>query len=64
MYFVIGMAYAKCQITAGNFLPHQGFVYLSVNDKDKHFNNTFVQKLLDLVFKLFATGRTAETLNS
>ena len=35
--FDFGMAYAKSQISAGNFLPKQGSVFISVNDKDKPF---------------------------
>src|SRR5210317_364683 len=62
--FDFGMAYAKSQISAGNFLPKQGSVFISVNDKDKPFIKTFAKKLLDLGFKLFATGRTADTLNA
>ena len=32
-----GMAYAKSQISAGNILPKEGSVFISVNDKDKPY---------------------------
>ncbi len=57
-----GMAYAKSQISAGNTLPKEGMVFISVNDKDKPFIKNFAKKLFDLGFEILATGRTAETL--
>jgi carbamoyl-phosphate synthase large subunit len=59
-----GMAYAKSQISAGNTLPKEGTVFISVNDKDKPHIKNFVKKLLDLGFSLLATNSTAEILNS
>jgi len=57
-----GMAFAKSQISAGNILPKEGVVFISVNDKDKPFIKKFAKKLFDVGFEILATGRTAETL--
>ena len=57
-----GMAFAKSQISAGNILPKEGVVFISVNDKDKPFIKKFAKKLFDAGFEILATGRTAETL--
>jgi len=57
-----GMAFAKSQISAGNILPREGVVFISVNDKDKPFIKKFAKKLFDVGFEILATGRTAETL--
>ena len=57
-----GMAFAKSQISAGNVLPKEGVVFISVNDKDKPYIKKFAKKLYDLGFEILATGRTAETL--
>ena len=59
-----GMAYAKSQISAGNTLPKEGTVFISVNDKDKPHIKNFAKKLANLGFALLATNSTAEILNS
>ena len=59
-----GMAYAKSQISAGNTLPKEGTVFISVNDKDKPHIKNFAKKLAKLGFTLLATNSTAEILNS
>ena len=61
--FDFGMAYAKSQISAGNTLPKEGVVFISVNDKDKPLIKNFAKKLLNLGFEILATGRTADILN-
>lgn len=38
-----GMAYAKSQISAGNTLPKEGVVFISVNDKDKPLIKNFAK---------------------
>ena len=58
-----GMAYAKSQISAGNTLPKEGVVFISVNDKDKPLIKNFAKKLSNLGFEILATGRTADILN-
>ncbi len=58
-----GMAYAKSQISAGNTLPKEGVVFISVNDKDKPLIKNFAKKLSNLGFEILATGKTADILN-
>jgi len=58
-----GMAYAKSQISAGNTLPKEGVVFISVNDKDKPLIKNFAKKLSNLGFEILATGKTANILN-
>jgi len=57
-----GMAYAKSQISAGNTLPKEGVVFISVNDKDKPLIKNFAKKLSNLGFEILATGKTADIL--
>ena len=40
----------KAKISAGNTLPKEGTVFISVNDKDKPHIKNFAKKLLDLGF--------------
>ena len=61
--FDFGMAYAKSQISAGNTLPKEGVIFISVNDKDKPLIKNFAKKLSNLGFEILATGRTADILN-
>jgi len=59
-----GSAYAKSQIAAGQKLPINGSVFISVKNQDKR-NIIFVaKKLADLGFKIVATSGTAEALKS
>jgi len=53
-----GMAYAKAQIAAFNPLPTTGNVFLSVADLDKNRTVPVARDLVDLGFKIFATGGT------
>ena len=53
-----GMAYAKAQIAAFNPLPTAGNVFLSVADLDKNRTVPVARDLVDLGFKIFATGGT------
>ncbi len=57
-----GMAYAKAQMAAGNSLPTEGTVFLSVNDHDKQNLLPTVQELVELGFSLKATRGTAAAL--
>ncbi len=59
-----GMAFAKSQMSAGNHLPTRGSAFISVKDEDKSKVCEFAKKLEDLNFKIFGTGRTADTLNN
>jgi len=57
-----GMAYAKAQIAAGNALPTEGTVFLSVNDRDKNTLVPTARELAELGFHLVATRGTAAHL--
>lgn len=59
-----GAAYAKSQLAAGQNLPVEGNVFISVRNQDKR-NIIFVaKKLFDLGFKIMATSGTADALRS
>jgi len=59
-----GVAYAKSQIAAGQRLPKNGNVFISVKNQDKR-NIVFIAKrLADLGFKIMATSGTADALKS
>ncbi len=59
-----GAAYAKSQIAAGQKLPKEGNVFISVKNQDKR-NIVFVtKKLADLGFNIMATSGTADALKS
>ncbi|MDE2411827.1 MAG: carbamoyl-phosphate synthase large subunit [Sphingomonadales bacterium] len=56
------MAFAKSQIGAGTKLPQGGTVFVSVKDGDKRVIVPAAQKLVELGFRLVATGGTAKYL--
>jgi carbamoyl-phosphate synthase large subunit len=58
----MGLAFAKSQIAAGNRVPTEGAVFISLNDRDKASAEELGRGLLALGFKLFATKGTAEVL--
>ena len=58
-----GMAFAKSQMSAGNDLPTKGSAFISVKDEDKKKVCEYAKQLYDFGFKIFGTGRTADTLN-
>ena len=58
-----GMAFAKSQMSAGNDLPTEGSAFISVKDEDKDKICEYAKSLFDIGFKIFGTGRTADTLN-
>ncbi len=58
----MGLAYAKSQIAAGNSMPLEGTVFLSLNDHDKGKMGGLGRELADLGFKIVATGGTAALL--
>src|SRR6185503_13537689 len=55
-------AFAKSQIAAGLSLPNKGTVFISVRDSDKDAIIEPVRRLLDMGFKVIATGGTASLL--
>ncbi len=57
-----GAAFLKAQRGAGNRLPREGTVFVSVNDHDKEQVIGIARRLTDLGFKLVATRGTCEAL--
>ncbi len=55
-------AFAKSQIAAGNVLPTEGKVFLSVKDSDKEALIPIAKELADIGFDLVATGGTCTKL--
>jgi len=58
----MGLAFAKSQIAAGNRVPMEGTVFLSLNERDKAQMGSLGNDLAGLGFKLMATKGTAEAL--
>ena len=58
----MGHAFAKSQIAAGNRIPSEGRVFLSLNGRDKAKMGTLGKDLIDLGFTLIATKGTAAAL--
>ncbi len=59
-----GGAFAKAQLAAGQRLPVQGTVFLSVNESDKRQVVPIARELAALGFKLLATRGTAAALRA
>ena len=57
-----GKAFAKSQMAAGNTLPLEGTVFVSVADRDKKFIPPIVKKLKEMGFEILATRGTREYL--
>jgi carbamoyl-phosphate synthase large subunit len=57
-----GMAYAKAELSAGNGLPREGQVMLTVNDRDKAKAAAIAARFAKLGFGLVATEGTARHL--
>ena len=57
-----GEAFAKAQIAAGQKLPTQGTVFLSVTDHDKPQVVDVAHRFVDMGFKLVATHGTADII--
>ena len=57
-----GLAYAKSQIAAGQFLPLKGRVFISVKDRDKRQAVLIARELEDLGFEILATRGTCSVL--
>jgi carbamoyl-phosphate synthase large subunit len=58
-----GRAYVKSQISAGQILPTEGTIFISVKDQDKPKIIPVARKLQKMKFKLIATKGTAEFLS-
>jgi carbamoyl-phosphate synthase large subunit len=59
-----GMAFAKSQAGAGNKLPSEGTVFLSLADRDKDAGIFAARRFFDLGFSIAATAGTARFLES
>jgi carbamoyl-phosphate synthase large subunit len=59
-----GLAFAKAQLAAGQKLPLQGTVFISVNDHDKRFLPSLAKDLTAAGLNLIATRGTAAALRS
>jgi carbamoyl-phosphate synthase large subunit len=59
-----GEAFAKAQIAAGQKLPTQGAVFISVTDHDKRHVAQVARKFVDMGFKLVATAGTADVIEA
>jgi carbamoyl-phosphate synthase large subunit len=59
-----GQAFAKAQLAAGQKLPRQGTLFLSVNDGDKRHLAQLGKDLASLGFKLLATRGTRAALRA
>ena len=57
-----GTAFMKSQIAAGQNLPLEGKIFVSVKDKDKRNIVYIIKKLADLGFQIVATTGTGEVL--
>lgn len=57
-----GKAYFKAQTAAGNDLPVEGDIFISVRDEDKPSIVPIAKKFEDMGFKIYATGGTKKTL--
>jgi carbamoyl-phosphate synthase large subunit len=57
-----GRAYAKSQIAAGQNLPRNGTVFVSVKDRDKRAIIMIARGLIDLGFQIVATHGTGKVL--
>src|SRR5437879_3339428 len=57
-----GEAFAKAQTAAGQKLPTQGTVFISVTDHDKTHVAEVARRFVDMGFKLVATTGTADML--
>jgi len=58
----MAQAFAKSQLAAGTVLPLEGTVFLSVKDRDKPEAIQVAKDLIEMGFKLVATGGTCKTL--
>ncbi len=59
-----GEAFAKAQIAAGQTLPMQGTIFISVNDHDKEGVVELARTFVEMGFHLVATHGTAEVLET
>src|SRR2546428_11271492 len=58
----LGRAYYKAMLAAGNPLPTQGAIYVTVRDEDKPTILPVVERLARIGLRIFATRGTAQFL--
>jgi carbamoyl-phosphate synthase large subunit len=58
----VAQAFLKSQLAAGTVLPTGGKVFLSVRDSDKEKLTPIARELIDMGFKIVATGGTCDYL--
>ncbi|MCK9181624.1 MAG: carbamoyl-phosphate synthase large subunit [Fibrobacteraceae bacterium] len=58
------MAYIKSQVGAGNYIPMQGNIFLSVKDEDQETVVPFAQRLAKMGFEIFSTRGTSTVLRN
>jgi len=58
----LGVAYMKAQIAAGQKIPSEGKVFISVNDRDKRSIVDIGKRIAALGYQIVATSGTAEVL--
>lgn len=59
-----GSAFLKAQLGAGTRLPHEGTVFISVNDQDKRSVAEMARELHEMGFKIVATRGTQRKIES
>jgi carbamoyl-phosphate synthase large subunit len=59
-----GSAFAKAQLAAGNGLPLQGTILITVNDSDKPNATPIARRFQEMGFSLLATAGTARYLRA
>jgi carbamoyl-phosphate synthase large subunit len=57
-----GAAYAKAEMGASQWLPKEGCVFISTNDRDKQLVIPVAKAFIDLGFKVIATSGTRKVL--
>jgi len=57
-----GAAFAKAEMGAGSRLPHEGNIFISVNEHDKEEIISIARDFAELPFTIFATRGTAAVL--
>ncbi len=57
-----GMAFLKSQVAAGNRIPADGNVFMSVRDADKTESLALAEKLVEMGFTIYATSGTSTFL--
>lgn len=58
------MAYIKSQVSAGNFIPMSGNVFVSVRDEDQNDIVPYIKRLAKMGFEIYATRGTSTVLRN